>query len=74
MKVAVREKGRVTLPVQVREAMALQEGDVLDVALENGSIVLTPSRSVSVDDVRGIIGRFRVDLEEVEGALGSEEG
>jgi hypothetical protein len=54
--------------------MALQEGDVLDVALENGSIVLTPSRSVAVDDVRGIIGRFKVDLEEVEGALGSEEG
>ena len=74
MKIAVREKGRVTLPARVREAMALQEGDVLDVALENGSIVLTPSRSVAVDDVRGIIGRFKVDLEEVEGALGSEEG
>ncbi|MDG7018218.1 MAG: AbrB/MazE/SpoVT family DNA-binding domain-containing protein [Nitrososphaerota archaeon] len=73
MKVAIREKGRVTLPAEVREAMALHEGDVFEVGLENGTIVLKPSRSVAVDDVRGIIGRSRVDLEEIEGSLGRDE-
>ena len=72
MKVAIREKGRLTLPASVRDAMALHEGDILEVELENGTIVLKPDLSVSVDDVRGIIGRSRVDLEEVEGALGRD--
>ena len=73
MKVAIREKGRVTLPAEVREAMALHEGDVFEVELENGAIVLKPSRSVAVDDVRGIIGRQTVDLQEIEGSLGRDE-
>ncbi len=73
MKVAIREKGRLTLPAQVREAMALHEGDVFEVELENGAIVLRPDLSVDVDEVRGIIGSSKVDLEEVEGALGRDE-
>lgn len=73
MKVAIREKGRMTLPAEIRDAMALREGDLFDVEFENGAIVLKPSRSVAVDDVRGIIGRQTVDLQEIEGSLGRDE-
>ena len=73
MKVAIREKGRMTLPAEIRDAMALREGDLFDVEFENGAIVLKPSRTVAVDEVRGIIGRSRVDLEEIEGSLGRDE-
>ena len=69
----MREKGRLTLPARVRDAMGLHEGDVLEVELGKGTIVLKPKLSVSVDDTRGIIGRSTVDLEEVEGALGRDE-
>ena len=72
MEVATREKGRVTLPAEVREAMALHEGDVFEVGLENGAIVLRPSRSVAVDDIGGVMGRSRVDLDEIEGSLGRD--
>jgi AbrB family looped-hinge helix DNA binding protein len=73
VKVSLREKGRVTLPARVREAMALHEGDTLEVELENGTIVLKPALSVSVDDVKGILGRSKVKIEDVEGALGKDE-
>jgi AbrB family looped-hinge helix DNA binding protein len=66
----VREKGRITLPVKVREALALQEGDKLELTVEKGAIVLRPKEIVRAKDLKGVIGPIKVDLEEVEEALG----
>jgi AbrB family looped-hinge helix DNA binding protein len=66
----VREKGRITLPVKVREALALQEGDKLELTIEKGAIVLKPKEIVRAKDLKGIIGPIKVDLKEVEEALG----
>jgi AbrB family looped-hinge helix DNA binding protein len=49
MKTAVRRKGVVTIPQQVREALQLEEGDDLIVAVEDGRIVLTPAALVPRD-------------------------
>lgn len=60
------------MPARVRDAMALREGDTLEVELKKGTIVLKPTSPVSVDDLRGIIGRQKVHLEEIEDALGRD--
>ncbi|MDG6940342.1 MAG: AbrB/MazE/SpoVT family DNA-binding domain-containing protein [Nitrososphaerota archaeon] len=72
MEVALREKGRLTLPAKIREAMALREGDTLKVSLEGGAIVLRPGRAVTVDAMKGVLGRGRVELKDVEDSLGTD--
>ncbi len=38
----VKQKGQVTIPAEIRERLALEEGDDLEVTVENGRIVLIP--------------------------------
>ena len=38
--VRVREKGQVTLPLEVRRQLGLHEGDLLEASVSNGQIVL----------------------------------
>ena len=38
-----KPKGQVTIPAEIRERMALEEGDDLEVTVEGGRIVLTPA-------------------------------
>jgi len=70
LQVVLREKGRVTIPASIRRALGLREGDRLQLSAEGGAIVLRPQRVVTADDIKGIIGPFKVDIEEVEEALG----
>lgn len=70
MEVVVREKGRITLPLKVREALALHEGDRLELSVEKGAIILRPKEPVSVKELKGVLGSFKVKLEEIEEAAG----
>ncbi len=70
MEVTVREKGRITLPSSVREALGLREGDRLELSSHLGAVVLRPKNAVTVDKLAGILRIPRVDLEETEEALG----
>ena len=45
----VRSNGQVTLPVSLRRAAGIEEGDVLTAEVENGSIVLRPKILVDKD-------------------------
>lgn len=38
--VRVRENGQVTLPLELRNQMGLQQGDLLEASVEDGRIVL----------------------------------
>lgn len=40
--VRVKQKYQVTLPTAVREAANIQEGDTLEVSVEDGNVVLIP--------------------------------
>lgn len=42
----VRPKGQITIPEEVRRALRLEEGDLVEVAIEGGSIVLRPKRLI----------------------------
>lgn len=40
--VKLKGKGQMTLPVEIREQLSLDEGDLLEANVEKGRIVLTP--------------------------------
>ncbi len=40
--VKLKEKGQVTIPASVREQISAHKGDVFEVAVANGNIVLKP--------------------------------
>ena len=72
MEVSLREKGRITIPARIRRALGLREGDRLQLSAEGGAIILKPKEIVTADDIRGVIGPLKVDLQEVEEALGRD--
>lgn len=70
MEIKVRDKGRITLPLEIRKAMGIREKDSILLEVRGKEIVLKPKRSVDVRDVKGIAKIGKVDLEEIEEALG----
>lgn len=53
MDVTVGERGQVTLPKALREALGLSKGSVLKVELDGGRIVLRKDVSEALRKVRG---------------------
>jgi AbrB family looped-hinge helix DNA binding protein len=45
----VRPKGQLTLPDSIRREVRLEEGDYLEVAVEEGAIVMRPKKLIDAD-------------------------
>ena len=45
MQTKVSSKGQVVLPISIRNKLHIQEGDFLEVRIENERVVLTPPKS-----------------------------
>ncbi|MFC4729286.1 AbrB/MazE/SpoVT family DNA-binding domain-containing protein [Coralloluteibacterium thermophilus] len=58
MEVTVAERGQITLPKAVRDALGLTKGSTLKVELEGGRIVLRKNVDDAISRARG---RFRLD-------------
>ena len=58
MEATVAERGQITLPKAVRDALGLTKGSILKVELENGRIVLRKSGDDAISRARG---RFKLD-------------
>ncbi|MDO5504771.1 MAG: AbrB/MazE/SpoVT family DNA-binding domain-containing protein [Pseudoxanthomonas suwonensis] len=58
MEATVAERGQITLPKAVRDALGLTKGTILKVELDAGRIILRKSVDDAVSKVRG---RFRLD-------------
>ncbi|RMH94969.1 AbrB/MazE/SpoVT family DNA-binding domain-containing protein [Lysobacter pythonis] len=58
MEATVAERGQITLPKAVRDALGLTKGSVLKVELEGGRIILRKNVEDAVSRVRG---RFKLD-------------
>lgn len=78
--VRVKQKGQVTMPASVREALSLQEGDLLRVTLEGRRIILEPvvqTRPVAVPfDVHrlsGLVGTAALGGDAAEDARRCDE-
>ncbi|MBX7229575.1 MAG: AbrB/MazE/SpoVT family DNA-binding domain-containing protein [Burkholderiaceae bacterium] len=57
MEVTVAERGQITLPKQVRDALGLSKGSTLKVELEEGRIILRKDVGEALRKVRG---RFKL--------------
>lgn len=66
MEATVAERGQITLPKAVRDALGLTKGTLLKVELEGGRIILRKDVSKALREVRG---RYRL----VEGMTGTDE-
>ena len=66
MEVTVAERGQITLPKQVRDALGLTKGSTLKVELEEGRIILRKDVGKALRKVRG---RFKL----VDGLSSTDE-
>lgn len=72
MEATVAERGQITLPKAVRDALGLTKGSVLKVEMEGSRIVLRKSVDDAVSRARG---RFRLDgFETTEAAVQAVRG
>lgn len=58
MEATVAERGQITLPKAVRDALGLTKGTVLKVELDGGRIILRKDVTDAISRVRG---RFKLD-------------
>jgi AbrB family looped-hinge helix DNA binding protein len=68
----VTSKGQVTIPKEVRDALAIQAGDVIDFQGEEDGSFRVRARKVHASDLAGMLhrkGRRRVSLEEMKAAI-----
>ena len=83
----VKQKGQVTIPVEIREELGLAEGDYVEVKQEERRIVLTPKEIVDrhpridaalaerlVDVCAGRVSPKFASVKECEAWLKTEEG
>ncbi|SRR5712691_1073169 len=64
--VKVKEKFQITLPAELRQALHLAVGDMLEATVEQGKIVLTPKaivdRTAAWDRVIAVLDRVHAQL------------
>jgi AbrB family looped-hinge helix DNA binding protein len=72
LEVTLREKGRLTIPAAVRRDLGMFEGEKLELQAKNGALVLRKKNVVTSDQLKGIMGRGHVEIEEIEDAIGRD--
>ena len=73
LETEVEEKGRITIPAQLRRNLGIAKGDKLEITTRDGALILKRKKTVTVSDIQGIIGKHRVKLEDIDNAMGREE-
>jgi len=65
--VKIDDKGRITIPREIRRKVGLKEGSYVRVRVDGGNIVIEPYKLVS----RKLYGRYKVDRwpEDLDGFL-----
>jgi antitoxin PrlF len=72
MEATVAERGQITLPKAVRDALGLTKGSVLKVELEGSRIILRKSVDDAISRARG---RFKLDgFESTDAAIEAVRG
>jgi len=69
LKVVLDDRGRITIPSEVRKKLRLKKGTTLLVEVREKMIILKPLRKISAKDLLGIAGEEEVNIEEVEKSL-----
>jgi AbrB family looped-hinge helix DNA binding protein len=69
----LRKKGVITIPQEIREALDLQEGDHLVMAIEDGRIVMTPASVIPDDQAWFWTPEWQAKEREVDEAIAAGE-
>ncbi|HKW05346.1 MAG TPA: AbrB/MazE/SpoVT family DNA-binding domain-containing protein [Nitrososphaerales archaeon] len=73
LEAEVEDKGRITIPAQLRRNLGIARGDKLDITTKDGALILKRKGIVTVSDIQGIAGKHKVKLEDIDNAMGREE-
>ncbi|MDI6905811.1 MAG: AbrB/MazE/SpoVT family DNA-binding domain-containing protein [Candidatus Bathyarchaeia archaeon] len=71
MELKIGNKGRITLPIKLRMLLGIKEGDSLTIEITSRGILLKP-KGPSAKDIWGAAKLDKVEIEEIEEALGKE--
>ncbi len=71
MEIKIGNKGRITLPTKIRMLLGIKEGDSLTIEITSRGILLKP-KAPSAKEVWGAAKLEKVEIEEIEEALGRE--
>lgn len=47
VQIKVLQKGKITIPIEVREGLGIREGDYLTLEVKGGKLILLPPKTVS---------------------------
>lgn len=72
----VTAKGQITIPKDIRQALDLQQGDMVTFILEGERAILIPARRRSIRELRGVFSSQRphTSHEEIREATGQALG
>ncbi|MEM3665944.1 MAG: AbrB/MazE/SpoVT family DNA-binding domain-containing protein [Candidatus Bathyarchaeia archaeon] len=71
MEIQIGSKGRITLPIKMRMLLGIKEGDSLKIEITNKGILLKP-KGPSAEELWGAAKIEKIEIEEIEEALGKE--
>jgi len=71
MEIKIGNKGRITLPLKLRTLLGIREGDSLIIEIAGRGILLKP-KGASIKETWGVAKLDKVEIEEIEEALGRE--
>jgi len=69
LKVILDNRGRITIPSEIRKKLRLKKGTTLLIEVREKMIILKPLRKISAKDLLGIAGEEKVSIEEIEKSL-----
>jgi len=69
LKVILDDRGRITIPSEIRKKLRLKKGTILLIEVREKMIILKPLRKISAKDLLGIAGKEEVSIEEIEKSL-----
>lgn len=52
-KVRVKHKGQVTIPLELRSKLGIEEGAILDIKAEDGALIMRPTPPIEPGEVVG---------------------
>lgn len=70
----LKEKGQITLPSEIRKRIHASKGDMFDVEVIDGKVIMTPQRLVPTKDARGEKKKKPLDLSKYVGATSGTYG
>lgn len=54
----LRQRRQITLPRKVCEQLGIEVGDALELSVENGALIITPSKQLALDALQEIQAAF----------------